>query len=162
MRGARSHWHQLPARVSSSPPAAPPPSGKAVMHSPSPSQFSSLLPSFLAQFLEAAAPWIMNNIPLSPATWLQGEPFFDITLQKLNALPVGSKAFRQENEVFFFMLQGIRWWCWGLRLCHVFLPGWKSTKTNMNIAFHTDVRNEQKKVPARKVQTSVRNGTKSK
>ena len=50
--------------VSSSPLAAPRPSGKAVMHSPSPSQFShqpSLLASSVTQFLEAG--WsIVNNV----------------------------------------------------------------------------------------------------
>ena len=60
----RSQKMTVKASASSSPPAAPHPSGKAVMHSPSPSQFShqpSLLASSVTQFLEAG--WsIVNNV----------------------------------------------------------------------------------------------------
>ena len=86
--------------------------------------------------------WIMYNT----ATWLQAcTPFFDIALQKLALSLKDWRSYIKNISVSLFMLQQIRWWCRGLRLGELLLPGWKFTSTSMNIAFHTDVRNEHMK-----------------
>lgn len=140
MREAHFHWHQLPSRVSSSPPVAPHPSDMAKMRSPSPSQFShppSPLPSFVTQFMEAGSLWIIYYL----SSQLPGCKVCLSLMSLGNNLTHSLKIFFKENGVCLLdhaHHKQIRWCCRGLRLQDLLLPRWKSTMTNMNIAFHTN------------------------